>query len=46
MKKKNSMKLILNSLVKKNKILKGKIILKNVKKIPMTSNNKINYNKI
>tara|TARA_Y100000590_G_C15712527_1_gene1010777 strand:+ start:1097 stop:2449 length:1353 start_codon:yes stop_codon:yes gene_type:complete len=44
--KKNSMKWILNYLIKQNKIPKGKIIFKNVKKIPMTSNNKINYNKL
>ena len=35
-----------NNLIKKNKIPKDKIIFKNVKKIPMNSNNKINYNKI
>ena len=44
--KKNSMKWISNNLIKKNKIPKDKIIFKNVKKIPMNSNNKINYNKI
>ena len=44
--KKNSMKWILNYLIKQNKIPKGKIIFKNVKKKPMTSNNKINYNKL
>ena len=44
--KKKSIKWISNNLIKKNKIPKSKIIFKNVKKIPMTSNNKVNYNKI
>ena len=44
--KKYSMKWILDYFVKQNKIPKNKIIFKNIKKIPMTSNNKINYNKL